>query len=309
MNIGIIGLGRMGLPMATLLIKKGHAVIGYDSVEAVRVNAEKEGVSVAQSVDELIHTLVGAKVLLVMVQRAHVENVLSQLDSFLSEGDVVIDGGNSYFEDSRTRAEKLSQRGVWYIDAGVSGGVGRAQTGASIMVGGEKEAIAIAEPLIQDLAQAGGYQHVGKSGSGHFVKMVHNGIEYGMMQAIGEGVEALDAYKEKLGLSIASAISVYNNGSIIEGALMRWLGEAWHEDENLTQVIGTVPKGDTEEEMELLSKLHLMPALDVALEERKKSRKNPRVSMKAVSVMRHKFGAHAIIARDEKKEISHKKVG
>ncbi len=282
--------------MVALLLEKGHEVVAYDvNAEAV-ARAAQAGAEGAENIADLVRRLSAPRLVFIMVQRRHVEGVVQELFPLLESGDTVVDGGNTFFEETRARAERARALGLHFIDVGVSGGTVRARTGATLMVGGPREAVARVEQVFRDLAQEGGYGYVGESGAGHFVKMVHNGIEYGMMQALGEGVGALEKARGLFGTDIGTVLSVYNHGSIIEGALTRWAQKAWEEDPGLKKIAGTVPRGDTEEEMEELARLAHMPALETALRERKASRTTPSFAMKMVAALRAQFGSHPTVA-------------
>ncbi len=285
----------MGSNMVARLLEYGHDVVVRDrSHEPIDV-AVAQGAIGSESISDMVEKLETPRAVFIMVQSQHVQGVLDELMPLLSAGDTVIDSGNTYFEDTLLRAEAASAQGVHYVDIGISGGVERARTGATLMVGGSQDIVRRLEPVLCDLAQEHGYGYMGATGAGHFVKMVHNGIEYGMMQAIGEGLGAIDQYRERFGTDLAQVLKVYNHGSIVESALMRWTEQAWTEDPGLVSIEGSVPKGDTEEEMQKLTTLARMPALEVAVAERVRSRATPSLSAKAISAMRQQFGDHRVI--------------
>lgn len=298
MQIGFIGLGRMGRNMAARLVEKGHTVIAFDVSEEAKADAANNGVATAASIAEVVNTLTSPKIVWVMVQRKDVESVLAELTPLLSSGDTIIDGGNSFYQDSISRFTEAKEKNISFVDVGVSGGVDAARDGACLMVGGEKDVVEKLLPVFESLAQPGGFAHAGGAGAGHFVKMVHNGIEYGMMQALGEGLEALARYEGPLSLNIDETLRVYTKGSIIEGKLTQWLYEGWHDDPKLKKIEGTVPPGDTEAEMESLATLSRMPALELSIAERKRSRTEPSMAGKAVAIMRNLFGGHRVEKRD-----------
>ncbi len=294
MRIGFIGLGRMGANMVALLLEKGHEVVAFDiNLEAVE-EAKGRGATGASSIAGVVEHLETPRTVFVMVQRKHVQGVIDELSPLLSEGDTIVDSGNTFYKETLERVAAAKEQGLNFIDVGVSGGTERARTGATLMVGGPKEVVAHLEPVFRDLAQDGGYGHMGESGAGHFVKMVHNGIEYGMMQAIGEGMQAIDEAKAQFGTDLGIVLRVYNHGSIVESSLVAWSLRAWEKDPGLSEIEGSVPTGDTEAEMESLNELAHMPALDVALAERKKSRAHPSFSGKFVAAMRNEFGSHTV---------------
>ena len=292
MQIGIIGLGRMGQALGLHLIEKGYNVVGYDvNEEAVKslVLAGGEGVA---GVTEMVEKLAEPRVVWVMVQRSVVQTVLDELQPLLSSGDTIIEGGNTYYKDSIARARKAADEGIQYLDVGVSGGVEGARKGACMMIGGNRDTFLHYEQLFKDLCVADGYGHMGRPGSGHYVKMVHNGIEYGMMAAIGEGIQALYDHQEEFDTDVTEAIKTYQHGSIISSSLVNWLMEEWKRTEHFEQIVGSMPRGETEEEMEELVKLADMPVLETALEVRKQSRESPAFSAKVMAAIRHEFGGH-----------------
>lgn len=293
MKVGFIGLGRMGYAMVQLLVDKGHEVVAYDINEEAVKSITEYGAQGVSSVEELVGQLEGQRFVWIMVQRKVVQTVLDEVQPLLSEGDVVIDGGNTYFKETMERAEKASQQGLHYMDVGVSGGVSAARNGACLMIGGDKEVFETFEPVLKDLAQEDGYGYMGKTGAGHLVKGLHNGIEYGMMQAIGDGVEALVDKSDEFGIDLKEVLKVYNHGSIIESNLTKWLEKAWLEDEMLSQIAGSVPTGDTHDEMVELSEMSMNPTLSLAIQERLNSQGKPRFAAKVVSAMRNQFGGHA----------------
>jgi 6-phosphogluconate dehydrogenase len=226
MQIGYIGLGRMGLNMVRRLVDKGHDVVAYDVDPGAVRRAVKFGARGARSIEELVESLSVPRLIWVMVPHAHVGDVMSELAPMLSKGDVVIDGGNSPYAQSVVRARALAERGVGFLDVGVSGGPEGALNGACLMVGGPKGVFSKVSGLLEDLAVPEGVAHVGPSGAGHYVKMVHNGIEYGMMQAIAEGFDVLRA-KQEFKVNLKEAARIYQRGSVIESRLVGWLHSAF----------------------------------------------------------------------------------
>jgi len=294
MKIGFIGLGRMGFGMVQLLIDKGHEVVAYDiNAEAVQKITDY-GAQGVNSIDEMIASLPEQKFVWIMVQRKVVQKVLDNLQPKLESGDIIVDGGNTYYKETIARSNAATELGIDYIDVGVSGGVDAARNGATVMVGGKKELFEKYEPVFRDLAQTDGYGYMGKSGAGHLVKGLHNGIEYGMMQAIGDGFEAIMGMKDEYQINPKEVLKVYNHGSIVESRLTKWLEKAWSEDDELSQIVGSVPTGDTADEMMQLSQLSNNPSLKMSIEERQKSQDNPRFAAKAVAAMRNQFGGHAV---------------
>jgi len=294
-EITFIGLGRMGAAMVTLLSEKGYQVHGYDPSQTARTNATDAGIQVYQTLEDAVHTLDMPRTVWLMVPAKYVDDVIQQLLPILTKGDTIIDGGNSFFKDTLRRENELADSGINYIDCGTSGGVEGARNGASLMVGGEQNIVEEHAHLFKDLATENGYGHVGESGAGHFVKMVHNGIEYGMMGAIAEGLNVLHEHKAGLNLDIIKTLNPYQNGSIIESNLMNWVSEAYHQDGYLAKIAGEVPKGETEMEMEYLISNENVLILEAALAQRKATRKEPSFIGTLISAMRNQFGGHKII--------------
>jgi 6-phosphogluconate dehydrogenase len=223
-----------------------------------------------------------------------VDEIILNISPYLKKEDIIIDGGNSYFEDSIRRYNELKKKGINFFDCGTSGGISGARHGACMMIGGDKGIFKEIESLFRCMSVKEGYGYMGEAGAGHFIKMVHNGIEYGMMGAIGEGLEVIEKNKKKFNLDIKGVANVYAHGSIIEGKLVNWLLKAINDKEYFKSILGTVPQGETEKEMEKLSDMSNMPILEEAIEMRKKTRKEPRFSGKIVSALRNRFGGHKV---------------
>jgi 6-phosphogluconate dehydrogenase len=219
MQIGLFGLGKMGFNLGLNMMDKGHQVVAYDVTEAAVSKFEQAGGGGARSTKELVEKLQSPKVIWLMVPAGSiVDQILSDLEPILGEGDIVIDGGNSHYKDTLRRYDQLKKKGIHYIDCGTSGGTEGAREGACLMIGGDEKAFLYIEPLIRDIAIKNGYLYTGAAGSGHFLKMVHNGVEYGMMQAIGEGFEVLE--KSQFNYDYEQVARVWNNGSVIRSWLM-----------------------------------------------------------------------------------------
>lgn len=298
-EIGIIGLGKMGANLARRLIERGWQVYGYNKTPEETKSLEKEGLFGAYSFKEMVKKLSSPRIVWLMVPAGKaVDEVLfgkEGLASILKPGDIVIDGGNSFYKDSVNRFRKLKKEGVHFVDIGVSGGPEGARKGASLMIGGEKKIFEQLEILFRDLAKEDGYQFFEGAGAGHFVKMIHNGIEYGMMQAIAEGFTILKNSKYKLNLTRVA--DVYNRGSVIESRLIGWLKNALEaHGENLNNITGSVGHtGEgawtlkTAKEMKLKAKV-----IEEALKFRIASAKNPNYAGKILSVLREQFGGHQV---------------
>ena len=293
-ELGFVGLGRMGLAMTTRLVEQGYTVVGYDPTVSAQAAAAAVGVKVTPDISTLTATLGDAKVIWLMVPSSLVDTVLAELLPLLNSGDTVIDGGNSFYKDSVRRHDTLAEQGIVSLDVGTSGGVTGARHGASLMVGGSPEAFTAVEPLLRDLATRGGYARVGTAGAGHFVKMIHNGIEYGMMGAIAEGVAVLHDHKAQFGIDLPEVFKPYEHESIISSKLVSWLSEAFKQGQ-IENIKGEVPVGETEFEMEHITTLGEVLVLKAALAQRKQSREQASYLGKLVAAMRNQFGGHKVI--------------
>ena len=298
MNIGMIGLGRMGANMAARLVERGHRVVGHDrSAEAMQA-AGADGVEAAASLEALVAALPAPRAVWMMVPAgAPVDQTIDALTPLLAAGDVVIDGGNSWYRDSLRRAEALEARGLRFVDAGVSGGIWGRTEGYSIMAGGSKEAIAHLTPALQALAPAQdkGWGHVGPAGAGHFVKMVHNGIEYGMMQAYAEGFAIMEA-KDPFGIDLAQVAGIWQHGSVVRSWLLDLAANALHEDPTLESIAPWVNdsgegRWTVQEAIDLNTPA---PVITHALIARLESRDESRFGYRLLAALRQQFGGHAI---------------
>jgi len=294
MKIGFVGLGRMGANMVLNLLDHKHKVIGYNrSPEATR-KLVRRGLVGSYSLDELIGELEGRKIIWLMVPAGKVvDDLIRMLSPHLKRGDILVDGGNSFFEDSRKRYARLKKRGIGFLDVGVSGGISGARHGACMMIGGDRVVYRRVEKLFRDMCVRDGYGYMGKSGAGHFVKMVHNGIEYGMMGAINEGMHAVEKHSKKFGMNMKEVAKVYSHGSIIESRLMSWLYDSFMQERYLDNISCEVPLGETEKEMKQLEKLAKMPVLNEARRMRASSRHGT-VCGDFISAMRNRFGGHKV---------------
>lgn len=295
MEIGYIGLGKMGFNMATRLREKGYRVVAYNKSEAPTQRFEEAGGEGVYSIPDLSAALSAERIFWIMVPHHAVDAVLEDLIPHVTEGDVIIDGGNSPYAESMRRATQLAEKGTTFMDVGVSGGPEGARNGACLMVGGAKDTYDKLEPLFADLAAPDGYGYLGKSGAGHFVKMVHNGIEYGMMQAIAEGFHVMKA--SEFDLSLAEVARVYNHKSVIESRLVGWLEKAYREEtEELTNISGEVShSGEGQWTVETAKKLGIpVPVIEDALQFRIDSQGNPSYTGKVVSALRNQFGGHDV---------------
>ncbi len=296
MKIGLIGLGKMGYALALNMKDCGIEVIAtnrsHDKVEEIL----KEGVQGVYDIETLVKSFGDERrvIWLMVPSGAPVDAMIESLIPLLNPSDIIIDGGNSYYKDTVSRYEKLKKIGIDYVDVGTSGGISGARNGACLMVGGDREAVDFIEPILEKISIEDGYGYFGPSGSGHYVKMIHNGIEYGMMQAIGEGFDILKASQYDLDFEKVS--KVWSNGSIIEGLLMRLMHEAFREDGNLDDIIGRVDaSGEADWTLEEAIRLKVSaPVITQSLFARYKSKDDIRFTEKAVAALRNQFGGHKV---------------
>jgi 6-phosphogluconate dehydrogenase len=296
MNVGVVGLGKMGYNMALHLLERGHKLVVFDlSLEAVG-SLEGKGALPASSLNELAGKLGSPRMIWLMVPAGTpVDSTIDQLAPLLDRGDIIVDGGNSHYKDSERRAARLEEQGISFLDAGTSGGLEGARHGACIMVGGNKTAYEAIEPLLNDLCVENGYGYMGCSGSGHFAKMVHNGIEYGMMQAIGEGFNLLDSSGYNIDLEKLSR--VWSHGSVIRGWLMELMVQALQKDPKLGGLTGAIAdsgEGRWTVEAALEHEVSI-PVIAASLFARYRSRSEENLSDRAVAALRHEFGGHAVV--------------
>jgi 6-phosphogluconate dehydrogenase len=295
MKIGYIGLGKMGMGQVKLLLEKGHEIVAWNRSKEPLEEAVKSGAIKAESFQDLVSELPTPKVVWVMLPHNVLDETLNQLLPLLSGGDVVIDGGNSHYTDSLRRAKELETKGIKFMDVGTSGGPYGARNGACLMIGGPKEVYESLEPLFADLALPGAYLYCGKAGAGHFTKMVHNGIEYGMMQAIGEGFEVLK--KSEFDLDLEKVARLYNNGSVIESRLVGWLEKAYKEHgSELNGISGEVShSGEGLWTVQAAKELNIpVEIIEKSLEFREKSKGSPSYTGQVVSALRNQFGGHNV---------------
>ncbi len=286
MRLGMVGLGRMGWGMTNRLRGKGHEVVGFD------FSPDNRDVA---SIADLVAALEPPRAVWVMVPSGGpTESTVAQLAELLQPGDLVIDGVNPNFHDSVRRGQTLAERGIFFIDAGVSGGIWGLQEGFCLMVGGEAEKVATMQPVFDALAPEGGFVHCGPVGAGHFTKMVHNGIEYGMMQAYAEGFELLGA--SELGIDTTAVVNAWGYGSVIRSWLLELLALGLAEDPKLEKVRGYVDdSGEGRWTVQEAVRLGV-PAnvLTYSLYARFTSRQDDSPAMKVLALLRHGFGGHAV---------------
>jgi 6-phosphogluconate dehydrogenase len=295
MELGMIGLGRMGANMTERLLRGGHKLITYDrSPEAIQRCVDK-GAFGAHSLADFVKQLTLPRVIWLMVPSGEpVDLTIEQLLPSLLENDIIIDGGNSHYKDSIRRAQKLKQLGIHFVDAGTSGGIWGLQEGYCLMIGGEKAIVEKLEPIFKTLAPENGFAHVGASGAGHFAKMVHNGIEYGMLQAYGEGFEMLKASQFEFDLGKISHL--WNQGSVVRSWLLELAENAFQKDPQLSSIKGYVEDSGEGRWTVLEAVEREIPAsiLTLSLFARYASRQDDSFSAKVIAALRNEFGGHAV---------------
>jgi len=297
MELGIIGLGKMGLNICRRLIQGGHSVVVFDSDSEVLKIAQKENISTGNSLEDLVKKLTKPRILWMMVPSGEItHSTILNLSDLLDRGDIIIDGGNSYYKDTQSMADKLSEKGIDFLDVGTSGGIWGLENGYSLMVGGDSVTYSKLVPLFETLAPSKGFGHVGPSGAGHFVKMIHNGIEYGMMQAYAEGFDLLKS-KEDFNLDIQSISEIWSHGSVVRSWILELISDLLREDSSLKDVAPFVQ--DSGEGrwtvQESLDAEVPIPVISSALYARFYSRnKDKSFSAKLLSALRNQFGGHKI---------------
>jgi 6-phosphogluconate dehydrogenase len=295
MQIGLIGLGKMGYNLALNMKQKGHHVIAYDANKGAMEKIQAEGVKTVSSLHELPLAMTGRRVIWLMVPAGQVVDViLNNLKNYLNADDIIIDGGNSYYKETIIRAQSLEKQGVHLLDCGTSGGVNGALHGVCTMVGGWKDAFDYCEPLFKSISVAEGYLYCGKSGSGHFIKMIHNGIEYGMMQAIAEGFELM--HKHNPGLDLAAIADVWGHGSVVRSWLLELTQRALEKDKNLESIRGVAHhSGEGKWTVEAALEMGVpAPIITMSLLMRYRSQQDDSFSAKIVASLRNQFGGHEV---------------
>ncbi|QSF45249.1 phosphogluconate dehydrogenase (NAD(+)-dependent, decarboxylating) [Paenibacillus tianjinensis] len=296
MKLGMIGLGKMGFNLVVNLLGHGHEVVVSDINPQRGEQLAGLGAQPASSIEELVMKLEHPRIIWIMVPAgAVVDNVIDKLSGLLEAGDIIIEGGNSHYKDSVERAEKLKERGIHFFDTGTSGGTSGAEYGACFMVGGNQEVFTAVEPLFRDLAVDRGYLYAGESGSGHFLKMIHNGIEYGMMQSIAEGFELLE--KSSFDFNFEDVARLWSNGSVIRGWLMELAQNAFAKDPQLAGIRG-VMQSSGEGKWTVQTALDLQastPVIALSLLMRYRSLEEDTFHGKVVAALRNEFGGHAVV--------------
>jgi 6-phosphogluconate dehydrogenase len=295
MKIGFIGLGKMGGNMVQRLLLNNHEIVAFDFNQQAVTDLEQKGAIASSNIIDLVQKLPDKKVIWLMVPAGKpVDESISTLLKILKPGDIIIDGGNSFWKDSQARAQRTYEKGIHFIDCGTSGGVWGLQIGYCLMYGGTKEACDYTHAIFKDLAQENGYLHCGESGSGHFVKMVHNGIEYGMMQAFAEGFELME--KSPFSPNLEKVSEVWQHGSVVRSWLLDLIKNSLTEDPKLSKLSGYVEDNGearwmVQTAIELAVPVHVTAA---SLFTRFESREEDSFAMKILAAMRNQFGGHAI---------------
>ena len=300
MKLGFVGLGKMGENMVENILAHHHEVVVFDlSREAVEKLAGK-GATPAVSLEQMVARLPVPRICWLMVPSGDpVDKTLESLLPLLDGGDIVVDGGNSNYHDTVRRSEMLAEKGIGFMDVGTSGGLEGARNGACMMVGGDREVFMSLVPLFEDMCVSGGYGYMGESGAGHFAKMVHNGVEYGMMQAIGEGFDVLE--NSRFVFDHQEVARVWANGSVIRGWLMDLVARAFEKDEDLGYLSGEIAdSGEGKWMVETaLEQGVAIPVIADALFRRYRSRSRDNFSDKVVAALRHEFGGHGFIPKEK----------
>lgn len=296
MQIGLIGLGKMGFPLALNLHDKGFEVLAFDVAEQSREKVAKEGIKVADSLSTMISELTAPRVIWLMIPSGEIiDKVIDEIIPLLSPDDILIEGGNSFYKDSVKRYNRLKEKAIHFLDCGTSGGISGARDGVCAMIGGDKVVFDRCESIFKAISVPNGYLHTGEAGSGHFVKMVHNGIEYGMMQSIAEGFEVFE--KSNFGLDFEAIATLFNQGSVIRGWLMELTANAFQKDPNLDGIKG-IMQSSGEGKWTLETALDLgvpTPVMAMSLMMRYRSLQEDTFSGKVVAALRNEFGGHAVV--------------
>lgn len=295
MKIGLIGLGKMGYNLALNMKDNKHEVVAYNRSPEKIALIEKEGVIGAYTLEQLVENLNNPRIIWLMLPAGQViDDMIDKLVNLLDKGDIIIDGGNSHYKDTLRRSAYLKEKEIHYVDIGTSGGISGARHGACMMVGCDNEIFKKIEPLIKSITVKNGYLHTGRNGSGHFLKMIHNGIEYGMLQAIAEGFEVLE--KSQFSYDFEKVARVWNNGSVIRGWLMELLENAFSKDPKLEKIRGIIHSSGeglwtVQEALDLQVPLHVITS---SLFTRYRSFQDDTFSGKVIAALRNEFGGHSV---------------
>jgi 6-phosphogluconate dehydrogenase len=294
-KLGMVGLGKMGYNLVLNLMENGHEVVANDINEEAMQKIKAEGAEIAADYQAMADMLPKPRVIWLMIPAGDlIDQVIEKFTPYLEEGDILIDGGNSNYKDTLKRAEKLFAAGIHFMDVGTSGGMEGARHGACTMIGGDAEVFAHVEPIFKDISIEKGYLYTGKVGSGHFLKMVHNGIEYGMMQAIAEGFEILE--KSQFDYDYKEVSRVWNHGSVIRSWLMELMENAFSKEPKLESIKGVMhSSGEGKWTVETALDLQTAaPVIALSLMMRYRSLEDDTFTGKVVAALRNEFGGHAV---------------
>jgi 6-phosphogluconate dehydrogenase len=303
MQVGLVGLGRMGMNMAKRLLTGGHQVVAYNRTPDRVKEIEKEGAAEAFSLEELIEKLTPPRPVWLMLPAGRtVDEHIEKIKRLLKKGDIIIDGGNSFYKDDLRHEQELRPLGIHYIDAGVSGGIWGLTVGYCLMVGGDRKIYETLEPLFKTLAPKDGYYFCGGTGAGHFVKMVHNGIEYGMMTAYGEGFELLKTSPYGKDLDLEGIAHLWNQGSVVRSWLLELAEAAFKKDKDLSSIEGYVEdSGEGRWTVQQAIEMAVpAPVISSSLFQRFRSRQTGSFSDKVLAALRREFGGHAVLKPGQK---------
>ncbi len=302
MRLAMIGLGRMGLNMARRLIKDHHEVVVYNRTRSKVESMIKEGAIGAFSLEEVVIKLETPRIIWLMLPAgALVDEFILKLLPLLNKGDIIVEGGNGYYKDDIRRHQFLAEKNINYVDAGVSGGIWGLEIGYCTMVGGDKLIVEKLNPIMESLAPKNGYMYCGPSGAGHFVKMIHNGIEYALMESYAEGFEILKASKYSENYSLEEIAKLWNKGSVVRSWLLELLENVFKEDDSLKSIQGYVEdSGEARWTVqEAIENGVSAPAIALSLFKRFQSRQDDTYSNKILAALRREFGGHSVSGTEE----------
>lgn len=303
MNLGLIGLGKMGMNMLKRLVRGGHNVTAFDINAQAREEAKVSGAQTADSLPALVNSLTDRKIIWIMVPSGDItRSTIRTVAEHLKSGDIIIDGGNSFYKDSIALSEELAQKGILMLDSGTSGGIWGLENGYCLMIGGSESAFKAVEPVFKTLAPENGYALMGPSGAGHFVKMVHNGIEYALMQSYAEGFEILKAKKD-YNLDLHKIASLWNQGSVVRSWLLELMESAFQKDAALEGITGFVEDSGEGRWTVAAAIEEDVPAPTIALSlfERFRSRQSDSFGNKVLAALRNEFGGHRVFKAEGSK--------
>ncbi|MFD1406711.1 phosphogluconate dehydrogenase (NAD(+)-dependent, decarboxylating) [Kroppenstedtia eburnea] len=299
MQVGIVGLGKMGYQLSLNLLDHGYQLVAHDVDKEMVKKISAQGAQGTETLQEVVDRLHSPRVIWLMVPAGEItENVLQSLLPLLDQGDIVIDGGNAHYKDTLRRNRLFAEKGISYLDCGTSGGVEGARNGVCAMIGGDAQAFSKVEKIFRDISVENGYLYTGESGSGHFLKMIHNGIEYGMMQAIAEGFDLLE--KSPYEYDYERVASVWNHGSVIRSWLMELMESAFSKDQKLAGIKGVMhSSGEGKWTVETALDLETAaPVIAMSLMMRYRSFEQDTFSGKVVAALRNEFGGHEVEKSD-----------